>query len=364
MALNSSGQLSLGGSTVGESVNLELSKAATALISLNDTDLRTLFGVSSGQISMNTGYGKSTGPTKSTIGPNSTWLFATDTIGTIGTIQTASSYINGPSASYYVTTIAQPATLGKFTWATETQGTASLEVVGGLPDGVENKISTGRVSSKTMGYWAGGSSGPVSGVPYIDVLNFATETSIANYNQLIQSRSQVAGLGAAEYGRGYFCTGRGEPSNITFSEVDGIIFASNTMINPSIGAFVQSRFPGCRWSSATRGYFAGGLNLNQIDGIQYSTETNIDPSTGLVQARTPWGSHSLTKGYAFGGNNPLGPTVTYYGQVDGMVFATESGIDPATDINPGGTGAAVAAAGNNFGYGATNFAGTNSGSFY
>lgn len=56
MTLPVSGTISM------QSVNIELAKAATALISLNDTDVRTLFGVSSGQISLADGYGKSRAP--------------------------------------------------------------------------------------------------------------------------------------------------------------------------------------------------------------------------------------------------------------------------------------------------------------
>lgn len=60
MTLNASGPISLGGSTVGQSINLELSKSATAQVSLNDTDVRTLAGVASGAIVMPTNfYGKS-----------------------------------------------------------------------------------------------------------------------------------------------------------------------------------------------------------------------------------------------------------------------------------------------------------------
>jgi hypothetical protein len=60
MTLNSSGPISLGGSTAGQSINLELSKSATATVSLNDTDVRTLAGVASGAIVMPTDfYGKS-----------------------------------------------------------------------------------------------------------------------------------------------------------------------------------------------------------------------------------------------------------------------------------------------------------------
>ena len=60
MTLNSSGPISLGGSTAGQSINLELGKSATATVSLNDTDVRTLAGVASGAIIVPTNfYGKS-----------------------------------------------------------------------------------------------------------------------------------------------------------------------------------------------------------------------------------------------------------------------------------------------------------------
>ncbi len=61
MTLNNSGLISLGGSTVGQSVNLELGHSATAQISLNDTDVRNLAGISSGTISLNDLYGASAG---------------------------------------------------------------------------------------------------------------------------------------------------------------------------------------------------------------------------------------------------------------------------------------------------------------
>lgn len=52
MALPASGAISF------NNINTELGLTATAQISLNDTAVRTLFGVSSGAIAMNTGYGK------------------------------------------------------------------------------------------------------------------------------------------------------------------------------------------------------------------------------------------------------------------------------------------------------------------
>lgn len=59
MALNPTGPISMGGTVVGESINLELGKAATATISLNDADARALAGISTGTISLSNFYGKS-----------------------------------------------------------------------------------------------------------------------------------------------------------------------------------------------------------------------------------------------------------------------------------------------------------------
>ena len=63
MAICASGEIALGGSTAGRSVNLELGRSASAAICMNETGVRTLAGVPSGAISMNCFYGKSRGPT-------------------------------------------------------------------------------------------------------------------------------------------------------------------------------------------------------------------------------------------------------------------------------------------------------------
>ena len=60
MAMNSSGPISLGGATTGQSINLEIGSPATSTVSLNDTIVRTLAGVATGQIVVPTDfYGKS-----------------------------------------------------------------------------------------------------------------------------------------------------------------------------------------------------------------------------------------------------------------------------------------------------------------
>ena len=53
MTLPASGVISL------NDVNVELNRSGTTTVSLNDSDVRTLFGKSSGQISLDDGHGKS-----------------------------------------------------------------------------------------------------------------------------------------------------------------------------------------------------------------------------------------------------------------------------------------------------------------
>lgn len=60
MALNTTGAISLAGPVAGQSIALELGLSPTAVISLNDTAVRTLAGVPSGAIIMPTNFwGKS-----------------------------------------------------------------------------------------------------------------------------------------------------------------------------------------------------------------------------------------------------------------------------------------------------------------
>jgi hypothetical protein len=63
MPLAASGTLSLAGTTTGQSIALELSKSATATISLNDTDVRALAGITTpaSTISISNFYGKAAG---------------------------------------------------------------------------------------------------------------------------------------------------------------------------------------------------------------------------------------------------------------------------------------------------------------
>lgn len=143
MALNSSGPISLGGSTSGQSVNLELGKSATAQISMNDAAVRTLTGKSSGAVIMPTDfYGKSTAFQYTgtiTQGTNTSGSFTTygyrAGLG-VGSISPSNTYLDPPvgaiyrlaagsdPTTYYIVVVMNGNNLPKNFWNTLTLGGA------------------------------------------------------------------------------------------------------------------------------------------------------------------------------------------------------------------------------------------------
>jgi len=137
MTLNSSGPISLGGSTTGQSVNLELGQSATAQISFNDAAVRTLTGTSSGSaLVMPTNF----------YGKGGVVISVTD--------QTISDFTGGArsaSTGYRLTSGGQADGLVNVTWSnleqwcTPTSAASDYEVLA--------TVVTGSLSSGTTGSW-------------------------------------------------------------------------------------------------------------------------------------------------------------------------------------------------------------------
>lgn len=132
MALNSSGPISLGGTTAGQSIQIELNGTGTTTISLNDTSVRTLAGVPSGAIEMPTNFWGKSNTFYGTIASDQTnlnlrtWALANGWNGAANAVITINSGVNVYSTS---------------------TSTAALSVIDSWPNGVA-LINNGSIVGK------------------------------------------------------------------------------------------------------------------------------------------------------------------------------------------------------------------------
>lgn len=171
MALNSSGQISMGGSTTGQSINLELGYGATATISLNDTAIRNLAGIGSGAISLSNFWGK-----------------ASAIISNISISTNTTNYTLNPSVcpgySAGKTTVNLTVNSGIWLYSTST-GTPALTVSGFTSGDVINIINNG--------YIAG-----MGGVCSLDKAGSAGGPAISlSYSTRITNNSYIGGGGGS-----------------------------------------------------------------------------------------------------------------------------------------------------------------------
>jgi alpha-tubulin suppressor-like RCC1 family protein len=99
MPMNDSGQISLGGSTLGESISIQVKQTTTTATSMNDTNVRELAGVPSGAISFGNTRGKAY---------NAAWGWGSNAFGWLGqnsAINRSSAVQIGSSNQHWSSTI-------------------------------------------------------------------------------------------------------------------------------------------------------------------------------------------------------------------------------------------------------------------
>jgi hypothetical protein len=199
----------------------------------------------------------------------------------------------------------------------------------------------GATNSETQGFWAGGCNFSRVTSSLVDGLDFPTETSLST-SASVRTRYKLEGVSSAS--KGYYAGGNdfGAGYGTTFNEVDGIIFSNRTSVNPAMG-LATTRWEVAGVNSSTNGYWCGGgfnqrdiTVYSEIDGISFATETLINPAAGLAVARSSAaGLNSSTRGYVCGGYNRSSTNSRLRAQlreIDGIEFATETQINPSAAL--------------------------------
>jgi hypothetical protein len=343
MALNPSGAISLAGPSTGQSIAVELGVSATATISLNDTNVRTLAQVASGVIVMPTDFwGKSNitttqkaifggGGTPTRIATSnlvsSSGVVASDTPGAPGVgarVQYGAASYGGDKAIFGFGIITPTVTnsnnlisnTGVIAADTSGAGTArstlaaagygndkAIFAFGGASLTVSNLVSnTGVVSSDTPGapgvtarnYGSGatyggdkaifvfGNIGPI----YQTTLGLVSNTGVIAASTPSVATARVDGAGAGYGGdKAIFGFGRKPPTAPVLLSVTNLV--SNTGV-------IASDTPGvgtARHSLAAAGYGGDkaifGFGSTTTPGITITAITNLVSNTGVVATNTP-----------------------------------------------------------------------------
>jgi hypothetical protein len=359
MALNPSGAISLAGPSTGESIAIELGVSATATISLNDTNVRTLAGVASGVIIMPTDFwGKSnftptqkaifgfgTGPTPLSVRysvtnlVSSSGVVATDTpgVGTARSTLSAASYGGDKAIFAYGQTSATPGNVSVSNLVSNT-GVVSSDTPG-TGTARQNSAGVAYGGDKALFLWG-------SGVPNSNLLSigsYVTNTGVIGSDTPIAgTRSNFSG---ASYGVDKAIVAFG---SIFVSPTTVAVSTSNLISNTGV---VASDTPGvgtARANATSAGY--GGDKA--IFAFGSSAISNLVSNTGVVATDTPIAASSrlFITGTNYGGDKAIfafgrNPTPLPNPSTNTINLVSNTGVVAANTPGTGTARASLRAAG-------------------
>lgn len=193
MTMVSTGEISLGGNAtsggLNRSVNIELGRAATATINMNESAVRTLAGVPSGAISMSNFYGKSNRPALS-------FTYSASAQSPTLNLSTLSGYVAGSSD------ITVTVNSGVYLWS-DSLGSYGLNITGGTTGDTLTIVNNGFIMGRGgSGSGGSGMGSPQTGGPALN-LGFGMSSCTINHT------SGTGYIGGGGGGGGGYNTGMG-----------------------------------------------------------------------------------------------------------------------------------------------------------
>ena len=283
MTLNSSGPISLAGTTAGVSIEIENGGNGTTQISLNDTAVRTLAGVPSGAITMPTNfYGKS-----NVI--NISYTFTTNTANASLNVTSISGYSAGKS------NITVTVNSGVYLWSNST-ATPGLTLTGGSTGDTITLVNNGYIMGQggTGGIGYSGANGSVGGA----ALSIGFNISLTNNSYI----GGGGGGGAGSSGGGGGGAGGGGGGALPFP---GVTIPGGS--GGSIGAVGGNASYNCNCCCAASSGGGGGRIFPGVGGAHSSGYGNISPSAAQGGGSGGGGgSYSSEKGGNGGSSNNSG----------------------------------------------------------
>jgi len=283
MALNSSGPISLGGATAGQSINLELGQAATALSSINATNARALAGVPSGQISISNFYGKS----------SESYFFA---------------YTNGLRYASIGRSSSGSIIMTAFEWQTSKPTFTVIASTGAQTISVKGANSGGN-SAAGFSPVLNASTGQINAVANTNKVTWTTAAAwVSNYEQT----GGISTTGSPAYSNGYayntFLTSDSSGNvyvagKITYVPTCCVIFNfyytgkyNSSMSSNTWGSFTSATYA---YQSEARGAVLNAAQTELITGGLYSTNTSNPGSTGRGMVVFSTATSSGAKNWAY-----------------------------------------------------------------
>ena len=273
MALNSSGPISLGGSTTGQSVNLELAQGATATISFNDASVRTLTATSVGTTLVLPGgfYGKST---RTTIAVT----ISSNTLNYIANTAKASGYVAGNTDTTFTINngvVVGSASTGSYAFTVDTSWAAGDTVT---------VVNNGKILGAGG---AGGDDTTVVGSPGGTAIRVQRTTTITNAGT-VGGGGGGGGWGVGtDYKQGYWAGGGGGGQG-QLGGAGGVPYNSNgggtgTASSPGAGgAGINATDGGNGGLLGSTGAYGGGTNAGGSAGAALLGLSFVNSGVGIT----------------------------------------------------------------------------------